>query len=69
MTDDLPGRQAVLTAWAVYLATHDDVDAADQRRCLLERHLQRRWAARENDVEEPAHSSVAYLSRLPADHW
>jgi hypothetical protein len=41
MADEVPLRKAVDTAWTVYLATHRDVDVADDRRCLLERHLQR----------------------------
>jgi hypothetical protein len=69
MADDFPVRQAVDIAWAVFLATHSDVDAADERRCLLERHMQRTWAAREDNIEELACSGVAYLSRLPADRW
>lgn len=39
MADEVPLQKAVDTAWAVYQATHRDVDAADGRRCLLER----RW--------------------------
>jgi hypothetical protein len=42
MVDDLPLRTAVHTVWSLYLAKHRDVDAADTRRCLLERHLQKR---------------------------
>jgi hypothetical protein len=30
MVDEVPVRKAVDTAWAVYLATHRDVDAADR---------------------------------------
>ena len=46
MVDDVPLRTAVHTVWSLYLANHRDVDAADIRRCLLERHLQGRWEAR-----------------------
>ena len=46
MVDDVPLRTAVHTVWSLYLAKHRDVDAADTRRCLLERHLQGRWEAR-----------------------
>jgi hypothetical protein len=42
MVNEVLLRKAVDTAWTVYLATHRDVDVADGRRCLLERHLQRR---------------------------
>ena len=52
MVDDVPLRTAVDKAWAVYLAKHRGVDAADSRRCLLERHLQSRREAREGVVEE-----------------
>ena len=60
-------RIAVNTAWSVYLETHRGVDAADSRRCLLERHLHRRWEAREGDLEELACSGLAFLERLPED--
>jgi hypothetical protein len=40
MVDDVPLRTAVHTVWSLYLATHRDVDDAESRRCLLERHLQ-----------------------------
>jgi hypothetical protein len=39
MDDDLPLKLAVERAWSVHLATHDDVDATDPRRCSLERYL------------------------------
>jgi hypothetical protein len=65
MADDV--RKAVDTAWFVYRATHDDVDTADSRRCLLERHLHWRWEARESDLEELASFGLAYLARLPKD--
>jgi hypothetical protein len=67
MVDTVALRTAVDTAWSIYRATHDDVDAADNRRCLLERHLQGRWETREGDVEELASSGLAYLARLPED--
>ena len=37
-------RQAVDTAWTIYRAAHN-VHESDERRCLLERHLQQRWRA------------------------
>ena len=63
MTDEYVLRQAVDTAWTVYRATHSDVDELDERRCLLERHLQRRWKARENDAEELICAGLAYLEQ------
>jgi hypothetical protein len=36
-------RQAVETAWSINRAAHDDVHESDERRRLLERHLQQRW--------------------------
>ena len=39
MDDEFPLRIAVDRAWTVHLATHNDVDAADYRRCSLERYL------------------------------
>jgi len=62
-------RRAVEIAWAVYVATHDDADIADQRRCSLSRHLETRLRAGENNLEELVCSGLAYLSRLPADPW
>jgi hypothetical protein len=57
MVDDVPVRTAVHTVWSLYLAKHGDVDDADSRRCLLERHLQGRWEARVSDAEEPSSGS------------
>jgi hypothetical protein len=65
MIDTEAVRKAVENAWSIFCATHDGVDAADSRRCLLERHLQGRCAARQVDVEELASFGLAYLARLP----
>ena len=65
MVDIVALRTAVENAWSIFCATHDDVDAADSRRCLLERHLHGRCAARQVDVEELASFGLAYLARLP----
>ena len=51
MVDEVPLRKAVDTAWTAYLATHRDVDVADGRRCLLERHLQGRLEASQSETE------------------
>lgn len=67
MVDEGAVRRAADTAWTAYRATHIDVDAQDGRRCLLERHLQGRWEAREGDAEELASFGLAYLHRLPTD--
>ena len=56
-------QQAVDTACSVYRATHN-VDEADERRCLLERHLQQRWKAGEHDREELTCAGLAYLERF-----
>jgi hypothetical protein len=70
MVDEVPLRKAIDTAWTVYLATHRDVDVADGRRCLLERHLQRSWAeASQSETEELTCSGLAYLDRVPKDEW
>ena len=37
MDDESPPRVAADRAWTIYLAAHADVDAADHRRCTLER--------------------------------
>ena len=60
-------RKAVDTAWTVYLATHRDVDVADGRRCLPERHLQGTLKASQGETEELTCSGLAYLDRLPRD--
>ena len=67
MVDTVALRTAVETAWTVFCATHDGVDAADSRRFLLERHLQERLESREEEVEELASFGLAYLARLPED--
>ena len=63
MADEDLLRQAVDTAWSVYRATHNEVHGSDERRCLLERHLQQRWKAGENDAEELTCAGLAYLER------
>ena len=54
MNDEFPPPIAVDRAWTIYLATHANVDAADHRRCTLERYLCDRWHAGESDPEELA---------------
>jgi hypothetical protein len=53
MVDTVPLHTAVETTWSIFCANHD-VDVADSRRCLLERHLQGRCEARKEDVDELA---------------
>ncbi|GIQ75423.1 hypothetical protein ACE103_05720 [Bradyrhizobium sp. ma5] len=65
MVDDIPLRKAVDTVWSLYRASHRDIDAADSRRCLLERHLKGRWEAGVNEVDELTGFGLAYLDRLP----
>lgn len=67
MGDEVPLRSAVDTAWSVYRMTRPHVEAVDSRRCLLERHLRGRWAARERDAAELTCFGLAYLERLPED--
>jgi hypothetical protein len=62
-------REAVEMAWSMYLATHREVDTADQRLCSLSRYLSERLNAGEVDVEELACDGLAYLDRLPEDAW
>ena len=69
MADEVPLRKAVATTWTVYLATHRDVDAADGRRCLLERHLERKWENCRSDPEALVCSGLAYLNRGAKDEW
>ena len=65
MVDDVVLKNATETAWTVYRARHPHVGARDSRRCLLERHLHRRWEERDSDTEELASLGIAYLHRLP----
>ncbi|MGY8684448.1 hypothetical protein Q2941_42870 [Bradyrhizobium sp. UFLA05-153] len=67
MVADVSLRTAVDTVWSLFRAKHRDVDAADSRRCLLERHLQGRREARVSDAEELTGFGLAYLERLPED--
>ncbi len=69
MVDGVPLRRAVATTWTVYLATHRNVDATDGRRCLLERHLQRKWENSQSDAEVLVCSGLAYLDRTVKDEW
>jgi hypothetical protein len=69
MADEAPLRTVVSTTWAVYLATHRDVDAADSRRCLLERHLQRKWENSRTDAEGLVCSGLAHLRMTAKDEW
>jgi hypothetical protein len=69
MDNEVPLRKAVHAAWSVYLTTHPDVDVADGRRCLMERHLQGRLEASQSEIEELACSGLAYLDRHPKDEW
>jgi hypothetical protein len=62
MVNDVPLHTAVLTVWFPHLGKHRDVDAADTRRCLLERHLQGRQEALVSDAEE---LTLTFLERLP----
>jgi len=47
---------------AYYRVPHDD--ESDERRCLLERHLQQRWRAGEHDPEELTCAGLAILERI-----
>jgi hypothetical protein len=67
MVDEVVLKSAAETAWTVFRARNPDVDAHDDRRCLLERHLHRRWEECEGDTEELANFGIAYLHRLPRD--
>jgi hypothetical protein len=69
MTDEASLRKAVDMAWTVYLATHREVDAADGRRCLLERHLQGKLEVNQSGAEELTCSGLAFLGRIPKDEW
>jgi hypothetical protein len=67
MFDDIVLKTAAETAWTVYRSHHPGIDARDDRRGLLQRHLQRRWEERRSDSEELASFGIAYLDRLPRE--
>lgn len=67
IVDKVTVRRAADTTWSVFRVTRPGIDASDSRRCLLERHIQRRGEERESDSEELAGLGLAYLDRLPAD--
>ena len=69
MDDDSSLKSAVDRAWAVHLATHEDVDAADERRCSLERYLSGKWRSGESDPDELTCHGLAYLDRLGSEDW
>ena len=69
MDDNSPLKVAVQRAWSLHLATHDDVDAADPRRCSLERYLSEKWQAGESDSEELTCCGLSYLARLGPESW
>jgi hypothetical protein len=54
MVDDVILKNATETVWTVCRARHPGVDTHDGRRCLMERHLHRRWEERQSDAEELA---------------
>jgi hypothetical protein len=64
MEDDSPVKTAVERAWSLHLATHEDIDAADPRRCSLERYLSGKWQAGEMDEQELTCHGLSYLRRL-----
>jgi hypothetical protein len=67
--DQLPLHVAVDRAWTVHLAAHSEIDAADGRRCSLERYLRGKWQAGESDPDELTCYGLAYLARLEAESW
>jgi hypothetical protein len=69
MDDECPLKNALDIAWAVHLATHSEDDAADPRRCSLERYLNGKWHAGEIDPEELTCCGLSYLARLGPENW
>ena len=67
MVDDGTLRRAIDTAYSVYRARHREVDAADSRLCLLERHLHGRQEACGDDADELTAFGVAYLEWFPEE--
>ena len=65
--DEFPLKIAVDRAWTVHLATHDDIEAADYRRCSLERYLSGKRQAGESDPDElTCHGLSGTLRKVPA---
>jgi hypothetical protein len=69
MDEEFPLRVAVDQAWTVHLAAHKDVDAADPRRCSLERYLRGKWQGGESDPDELTCYGLSYLARLGSESW
>jgi hypothetical protein len=69
MGDEFPLKIAVDRAWTVHLATHNDVEPGDYRRCTLERYLNGKWQAGESDPEELTCYGLSYLARLGSKSW
>ena len=67
MVDEVKVRAAAATAWSIFRARRPGIDPSDNRRCLLERHLQTRGLQQGIDAEELASFWLVYLQRLPAD--
>jgi len=67
--DEFPLRFAVDQAWTVHLSAHKDVNAADSRRCSLERYLRGKWQAGESDPDELTCYGLSYLARLRSESW
>lgn len=63
MADEDLLQQAVDRVWTIYRATHN-AHESDERRCLLERHLQQRWTAGERDPEELTCAGLVFLERI-----
>jgi hypothetical protein len=66
VVDDETLRGAIDTAWSVYRTRRHEVDAADSRRCLLERQ-HGRPEARGDDAAELTAFGIAYPEWLPED--
>lgn len=67
MEDNVGGRTAVERAWAVHLATHEEVDPADGLRCS--RYLNGRCQAGESDPDELTCHGLAYPNRFRSENW
>jgi hypothetical protein len=69
MDDEFSLSIVVDRVWNVHLAVHKDVDAADERRCSLERYLSKKWHAGESDPEQLTCCGLSYLARLAPESW
>ena len=68
MVDEVTVRAAAATAWSIFRARRPGIDPSDNRRCLLERHLQTRGLQQGIDAEVQAALAQMSESALAAPY-